>query len=142
MTDRARRVVILAEQEARKRGAFAVEPEHLLLGLAVEGHGVAATVLRYAGATSQCIAQELAVPTLSEVGELEALPWAEGTRHAVARAFEESTLLGHHYVGTEHLILGVAAISEGVAAQVLARLGVDAEAIRREVYDLLGHGLQ
>jgi ATP-dependent Clp protease ATP-binding subunit ClpC len=141
MTDRARHVMALAEQEARRRGAAAVESEHVLLGLALEGSGVAAHVLRYVGASAEKIAQELPAVVPAPANASGPLPWAVGTEQAVARAHEELVPLGHNYVGTEHLVLGVVQAGKGMVPEVLARLGVAAEAVRRQVYDLLGHGL-
>src|SRR5262245_13696768 len=130
MTDRARRVMALAEQEARRRGATVVEPEHVLLGLALEPAGVAAYVLRGLGASAERIAQELpAVP--GGAGTAGSLPWATGTETAVARAHAELQPLGHNYVGTEHVVLGVVQAGDGAVPEILVRLGVSAAAVRR-----------
>jgi ATP-dependent Clp protease ATP-binding subunit ClpC len=141
MTDRARRVMALAEQEARRRGAVAVEPEHLLLGLALEGRGIAACVMNDLGASAERIAQELPAAVPAPASHSEPLPWAVGTEQAVARAHVELVPLGHNYVGTEHLVLGVVQVGQEFMPDVLSRLGVAAGDVRREVYNVLGHHL-
>src|SRR6266852_1091158 len=141
MTDRARRVMSLAEQEARRLGAAVVEPEHVLTALALEGDGVAAHVLRDLGVTVDRIERGLPGTGQAQVNKLEVLPWSAGTQSAIARAFQELEPLGHNYVGTEHLILGVVLSSEGAVPAVLGSLHVEPEAIRRGVYTILGHDI-
>src|SRR5262245_24332242 len=140
MTPRARQVMALAAEEARLRGATAVEPEHVLIALALEGAGIAGHVLRDLGASAERISQTL--PSAAQqvaASETEPLPWAAGTEEAVARAHAEMLPLGHYYVGTEHLVLGVVEASDGAVPEVLARLGVAAEVVRRHVYEILGY---
>jgi ATP-dependent Clp protease ATP-binding subunit ClpC len=139
MTPRARQVMVLAAEEARLRGATAVAPEHVLVALALEGAGIAGHVLRDLGASAERISQTLPSAAQAAASETEPLPWAAGTEEAVARAHAEMLPLGHNYVGTEHLVLGVVEASDGAVPEVLARLGVPAEVVRRDVYDILGY---
>jgi ATP-dependent Clp protease ATP-binding subunit ClpC len=141
MTGRARRVMALAEQEGRRRGAATVEPEHVLLGLAQEGDGLAANVLRSLGASAERLSQELPAQQSALDCGTEPLPWSAGTEKVVAQALAELLPLDHHYVGTEHLVLAVVQASPGPVSDVLARLGVAAESVRSEVYNILGHGV-
>lgn len=141
MTDRARFVMALAEQEAQRRGAAAVEPEHVLLALALEGAGVAAVVLRNLGASADLIAQLFPSNTPAAAGGTEALTWAASTNQVVVQAHAERVPLRHNYVGTEHLVLAIARAGEPVAA-TLSRLGITPEAVRGEVYAILGHELE
>jgi ATP-dependent Clp protease ATP-binding subunit ClpC len=141
MTDRARRVLSFAEREARRLGAAAVDPEHLLLALAFERGGVAAAALENLGAGLEQIAAALPPAPLSPVNGAEPLLWSSGTERAVARAYTELAPLGHNYVGTEHLVLGVVLTGGGKVPEVLNRLGVSAEKVQGEVYAILGHGL-
>lgn len=140
MTDHARGVLSSAEGEARRLGAAEVEPEHLLLGLALAKGGVSVFVLEDLSAGFEQIAALLPAP-LSPVNDVELLPWSSASERAVARAHAEAVPLQHNYVGTEHLLLGVVLSGEGKVREILKRLGVSPERIRREVYAILGHEL-
>jgi ATP-dependent Clp protease ATP-binding subunit ClpC len=131
----------VAEQEARRRGAAAVEPEHVLLGLVLEEGGVAGYALRSLGVSAERVELALSVAGPPPIGESPPLPWSEDTQRAVARAHEERVPLKHSYVGTEHLVLGVVLSGGRVVEGILADTGVVPEAARREVYDILGHDL-
>lgn len=141
LTDRARKVMSIAEREARRRGATAVEPEHVLLGLALEGAGIAAHVLSNLGVSTHQLVQELPVPLTELPDSSELLPWALGTQQLVEQAHAERGPLRHNYVGTEHLILAVVDVASGPIPAMLSHLGLTAEQVRREVYDILGYGL-
>jgi ATP-dependent Clp protease ATP-binding subunit ClpC len=140
MTSRACRVMALAEQEARRRGATAVEPEHVLLRLVMEEGGVAGHALRNLGASVECFARQLPAAVRAPASGKEPLPWAAATEQAVAQAHAELLPLGHNYVGTEHLVLGVLLTGLGLVPDILAGLGITAGDVRREVYKILGHG--
>jgi ATP-dependent Clp protease ATP-binding subunit ClpC len=141
MTDRARQVMTLAEQEAWRLGTATIEPKPVLLGLYVEGAGVAAHALRNLGVSTEQIERALPAAGPARVGQPERLPWSTGTERTVARAHAEMVPLCHNYVGTEHLLLGVVLAGEGAVPGVLARLKVTPDAVQREVYNILGHDL-
>jgi ATP-dependent Clp protease ATP-binding subunit ClpA len=132
--------MVIAEQEGRQRRAAAVQPEHVLLALALEDAGIGGYALRDLGASAERIAQELPVPVSDPAGSSEPLPWSPGTEQVVSQAHTELVPLGHWYVGTEHLVLAVVQAARGQVPVVLGRLGVAAEGVRREVYNILGHG--
>ncbi len=141
-TDRARKVMQLANQEAQRFNHEYIGTEHILLGLITEGSGVAAHVLRNldvdlrkARAEVEKIVQ--AGPDMVTMGKLPPTP---RTKKVVEYAIEESRTLNHNYVGTEHLLLGLLREQEGVGAQVLMNLGLRLEKVREEVLVLLGHG--
>lgn len=140
MTDRARRVLALAESQATRLRAVAVEPEHLLIGLAEEGEGVAANVLRWLGAEFEQLKSALeAITPTSSCPQGEPLSWSVKMEQAIVRAFEEMTPLNHNYVGTEHLVLAIAMETDGLVPRLLAACMVRPEDIRRETFELLGH---
>src|SRR5438552_1808587 len=101
MTDRARQVLSLAEQEARRLHSPTVEPEHILLGLVLEGDGLAAHALKHLGVTKERILQlfPIATSTLNEIGDV--LPYSEATNRVLVQTQLEANLLKHHYSGTE-----------------------------------------
>lgn len=139
MTDRARGILRSAADLAVERGAASVEPEHLLLALAMEEGGVAGHVLRFLGGTPERIEGMLRLPTREAATIRELAPWSMESMRCLARAREESAPLGHDYVGTEHLILGIVLSGEGRIPQILSHLRLAASDIRDEVYQLLGH---
>lgn len=142
MTDRASRVMLLAEQEARRRGSPAVEPEHVLLGLTMERQGIAFHVLREAGVTAERLVADLpAGPALAADGPGPP-PWSHATAGVVSRAHAERVTLGHNYVGTEHLVIGLALSGDGTVPDLLSRFGATTESVRRSVYEILGHEFQ
>src|SRR5580700_10707253 len=140
-TDRARKVMQLANQEAQRFNHEYVGTEHVLLGLIKEGSGVAANVLRNLEVDLRKIRNEVekivqAGPEMVTMGKLPQTPRA---KKAIEYAIEEARNLNHNYVGTEHLLLGLLREQEGVAAQVLMNLGLKLEDVREEVLNLLGH---
>ncbi|GHT35831.1 ATP-dependent Clp protease ATP-binding protein [Planctomycetales bacterium] len=142
-TDRARKVLQLANQEAQRFNHEYIGTEHLLLGLIKEGNGVAANVLKNLDIDLRKIRHEVeklvrSGPDLVTMGKLPQTPRA---KKAIEYAVEEARNLNHNYVGTEHLLLGLLREQEGVAAQVLMNLGLKLEEVRREVLNLLGHGV-
>ncbi|GIW86610.1 MAG: ATP-dependent Clp protease ATP-binding protein [Isosphaeraceae bacterium] len=142
-TDRARKVMQLANQEAQRFNHEYVGTEHVLLGLVKEGSGVAANVLKNLEVDLRKIRLEVekivqSGPDMVTMGKLPQTPRA---KKVIEYAIEEARNLNHNYVGTEHLLLGLLREQEGVAAQVLMNLGLKLEEVREEVLNLLGHGM-
>src|SRR5512139_1126425 len=136
-TQRARRVLSLAHQEAERMRHSYIGTEHLLLGLIREEGGVAGRVLRELGLEAdrvQEIIERLTGPGQYRGGKLDLAP---GTQQVLEFAVEEARRMGHHYIGTEHLLLGLVRLNEGVAMDVLRKLGVSAEQIRRQTRRVL-----
>ena len=141
-TDRARKVMQLANQEAQRFNHEYIGTEHVLLGLVKEGSGVAANVLKRLDVDLRKIRLEVekivqSGPDMVTMGKLPQTPRA---KKVIEYAMEEARNLNHNYVGTEHLLLGLLREQEGVAAQVLMNLGLKLEDVREEVLNLLGHG--
>ncbi|MDR1485051.1 MAG: ATP-dependent Clp protease ATP-binding subunit [Planctomycetaceae bacterium] len=142
-TDRARKVMQLANQEAQRFNHEYIGTEHILLGLIKEGSGVAANVLKNLDIDLRKIRHEVeklvrSGPDLVTMGRLPQTPRA---KKVIEFSMEEARNLNHNYVGTEHILLGLLREQEGVAAQVLMNLGLKLEDVRREVLNLLGHGI-
>jgi len=142
-TEKAQKVLFLAQEEARRLGQDYVGTEHLLLGLIREGSGIAAKTLQNMGVDLATVQGEvekvIGRNDIPLVGEIGITPRAKKVLELTA---EEARLLGHNYIGTEHLLLGLVREGEGVAAQVLSRLGVDLEKVRLQVMQLLGNPSQ
>ena len=136
-TQRARRVLSLAHQEAERMRHNYIGTEHLLLGLIREEGGVAGRVLRELGLEAnrvQEIVERITGPGRSRGGKLDLSP---GTQQVLEYAVDEARDMGHHYIGTEHILLGLVRYDEGVALDVLRRLGVTPEQIRRQTKRVL-----
>ena len=142
-TDRARKVMALANQEAHRLNHEAVGPEHLLLGLVKEGSGVGANVLKNLDADLRKVRIEVEkrVRAGAQPAAESRLPQHVSAKRVVASAIEEARNLNHNYVGTEHLLLGLLREHEGVIADVFAALGLEHETVRDEVEALLGAGV-
>jgi ATP-dependent Clp protease ATP-binding subunit ClpC len=143
-TDRARKVMQLANQEAQRFNHEYIGTEHILLGLVKEGSGVAANVLKNLDIDLRKIRMEVekivhAGPDMVTMGRLPQTPRA---KKVIEYSMEEARNLNHNYVGTEHILLGLLREQEGVAAQVLMNLGLKLEDVREEVLNLLGHGME
>ena len=139
-TERARKVILLAKEEAKRFNHDYIGTEHILLGLVREGEGVAAVVLQKMGLSLQQIRLEiekLVKPGPSTVISGD-IPFTPKAKKAVEFSGEEARALGHNYIGTEHLLLGLIREGEGVASQVLLNMGVDLDKVRNEVVELLG----
>lgn len=139
-TDRARKVMALAREEAKRFNHEYIGTEHILLGLVKEGSGVAANVLQNLDIDLKKIRLEVEKivqtgPDLVSVGQL---PFTPRVKKVLEYAIEEARAMGHNYIGTEHQLLGLLREQEGVAAQVLLNLGVKLEDVREEVIELLG----
>ncbi|MCM8800972.1 MAG: ATP-dependent Clp protease ATP-binding subunit [Candidatus Omnitrophica bacterium] len=142
-TERARKVIILAKEEARRFNHDYIGTEHILLGLIREGEGVAATVLQKMGVSLENIRLEIEKlvqpgPTTQIIGDI---PFTPRAKKALELAAEEARALGHNYIGTEHLLLGLLREGEGIASQVLLNLGLDLNMVRNEVMEILGSAL-
>ncbi|MGI6609587.1 MAG: ATP-dependent Clp protease ATP-binding subunit [Limnochordia bacterium] len=142
-TERAQKVVVLSQEEARRLGHNVVGTEHILLGLAAEGEGVAARALQAMGISLEKVRLEVE----NVIGRGEGTPQGQigftpRAKRVLELAFEEARQLNHTYIGTEHILLGLIREGEGVAAQVLKNLGADLDKVRRQVVDLLGGASQ
>jgi len=141
-TDRARRVVVLAQEEARMLDHNYIGTEHLLLGLIHEGEGVAAKALEAMGISLDAVRQQVeAIIGRGEQAPSGHIPFTPRAKRVLELSLRESGVLGHNYIGTEHILLGLVREGEGVAAQVLVKLGADLKRVRQIVIQLLdGHG--
>ncbi|MGD0785366.1 MAG: ATP-dependent Clp protease ATP-binding subunit [Sedimentisphaerales bacterium] len=143
-TDRARKVMALANQEAQRFNHEYIGTEHILLGLVKEGSGVGANVLKNLDVDIKKLRLEVeklvkSGPDMVSMGKLPHTPRA---KKVIEFAIEEARSLNHNYIGTEHLLLGLLRETEGVAAQVLMNLGLKLEDVRQEVLNLLGAGVE
>ncbi|MDP2911223.1 MAG: ATP-dependent Clp protease ATP-binding subunit, partial [Candidatus Omnitrophota bacterium] len=142
-TERARKVIILAKEEAKRFNHDYIGTEHMLLGLLREGEGVAAVVLQKMGLNLQQIRMEIekivkpGPPTVVS-GDI---PFTPTAKKVIELSSEEARSLGHNYIGTEHLLLGLIREGEGVASQVLINLGLDLNKVREEIAELLGSNI-
>lgn len=139
-TDRARKIMQLANQEAQRYHHFYIGTEHILLGLVREGTGVAANVLKNLEVDLQKLRSEVeklfqAEPPLEKISNLLQTPKA---KKVIEYAIEEARNLNHNFVGTEHILLGLLREEEGVGAQVLINLGLSLSEVRNEILQLLG----
>lgn len=138
LTDRGRRVVVLAQQEAEVLGHGFIGTEHLLLGLIEEEEGVAAKALESLGISFEAVSGKVE-ETIGPSGSTrtEAPPFTPRTMKVLELSQREARLLGHKYIGTEHILLGLVREGEGVAAQVLIKLGLDLSRVRQQVIAIL-----
>jgi ATP-dependent Clp protease ATP-binding subunit ClpA len=139
-TDRARRVVVLAQDEARRLDHNYIGTEHLLLGLISEGEGVAAAALKSLGISLAPVRQQVEeIIGRGQEAPQGHIPFTPRAKKVLELSLRESQQLGHNYIGTEHILLGLIREGDGVAAQVLVRLGADRNRVRQQVIQLL-HG--
>jgi ATP-dependent Clp protease ATP-binding subunit ClpA len=137
-TDRARRVVVLAQEEARLLNHNYLGTEHLLLGLIHEGEGVAAMVLESLGISPEAVrAQVEEIIGQGQSAPTGHIPFTLRAKKVFELSLREALQLGHNYIGTEHILLGLLREGEGVAAQVLVKLGADLSRVRQQVIQLL-----
>ncbi len=139
-TERAQRVIVLSQEEARRLGHNVVGTEHILLGLVAEGEGVAARVLSELGQLADVRQEVEKVIGRGEGGSLGQIGFTPRAKRVLELAFDEARQLGHTYIGTEHILLGLIREGEGVAAQVLRNMGADIDKVRKQVVELLGGG--
>lgn len=138
-TDRAQKVIVLAQEEARRLGHNVVGTEHILLGLIAEGEGVGAKALTALGVSLDKVRQEIEnVIGRGESAFQGAIGFTPRTKRVFELAIDEARQLGHTYIGTEHILLGLIREGEGVAAQILRNLDIDLESMRKQVIELLG----
>ncbi|MHB1444854.1 MAG: Clp protease N-terminal domain-containing protein [Acidimicrobiales bacterium] len=140
-TDRARSVLVLAQGQAGSLGHNYIGTEHILLALAVEGTGVGAKVLESFDVTPAHIRSRITAltgqPASAEGGKVRKPPFTPRAKKALEASLKEALRMGHNYIGTEHLLLGVADLSDGVAAKILDEAGVTAAAVREQVLTIL-----
>ena len=142
-TDRARRVVVLAQEEARLLGHHYIGTEHLLLGMIHEGEGVAAKALAALGIELQAVRSAVLVEIVergispTSPGGPSHLPFTPRCKKVLELALREALQLGHNYVGTEHILLGLIREGEGIAAAVLVKLGAELSRVRQQVITVL-----
>ncbi|MEE9500001.1 MAG: Clp protease N-terminal domain-containing protein, partial [Candidatus Omnitrophota bacterium] len=139
-TERARKIILLAKEEAKRFNHDYIGTEHILLGLIREGEGVAAAVLASLGLGPDKIRFEIEKlvqpgPAAIVSGDI---PFTPKAKKVIELAMDEARNLGHNYIGTEHLLLGLIREGEGIASQVLVNLGLDLDKVRMEVMNLLG----
>ncbi len=141
-TDRARKIISLAQKEAERFKHDYIGTEHLLLGLVKEGSGVAVTALNNLGIDVEKVRREVEklVAPAEKPGPSGPLPFTPQAKRVLELASEEARALGHPYIGTEHILLGLLSEQDSVAAQVLINLEVKLEDVRNEILDLLGAG--
>lgn len=139
-TERAQRVILIAQEEAKRLNHDYVGTEHILLGLIALGEGVAAQVLANLGVDLRRVRAEIEkiVGSGDNVMLLGEIPFTPRTKKVLELSVEEAQNMGHNYVGTEHLLLGLIREEEGVAARVLENIGVRLDLVREEVVNLLG----
>src|SRR3712207_3017938 len=137
-TDRARRVVVLAQEEARLLNHNYIGTEHILLGLIHEGEGVAAKALESLGISLEAVrAQVEEIIGQGQQAPSGHIPFTPRAKKVLELSLREALQLGHNYIGTEHILLGLIREGEGVAAQVLVKLGADLSRVRQQVIQLL-----
>jgi ATP-dependent Clp protease ATP-binding subunit ClpC len=137
-TDRARRVVVLAQEEARMLNHNYIGTEHILLGLIHEGEGVAAKALESLGISLEGVRQQVEeIIGQGQQAPSGHIPFTPRAKKVLELSLREALQLGHNYIGTEHILLGLIREGEGVAAQVLMKLGADLNRVRQQVIQLL-----
>jgi Clp amino terminal domain, pathogenicity island component len=141
-TDRARRAVTLAQEEAKRLNHNFIGTEHILLGLVHEGEGIAAKALESLGIRLDAVRQQVEeIVGRGQQVPPERIPITPRTKKVLELSLRESKQLGHSYIGTEHILLGLIREGDGVAAKVLVKLGADLNLVRQQVIQLL-HGYQ
>ena len=142
-TERARRSIVLAQEEAQRLGNNYIGTEHILLGIISEGESLAAKVLESLGVNLAKVRQEVeAIVGRGGQSMQQEMVFTPRAKRVIELAFEEARQLNHNYIGTEHLLLGLIREGEGVAARVLANLGVDPAKVRVQTTSLLGSEAQ
>jgi ATP-dependent Clp protease ATP-binding subunit ClpC len=137
-TDRARRVVVLAQEEARMLNHNYIGTEHILLGLIHEGEGVAAKALESLGISLEAVRSQVEeIIGQGQSAPTGHIPFTPRAKKVLELSLREALQLGHNYIGTEHILLGLIREGEGVAAQVLQKLGADLNRVRQQVIQLL-----
>jgi ATP-dependent Clp protease ATP-binding subunit ClpC len=138
-TDRARRVLVLAQEEARLLNHGFIGTEHILLGLIHEGEGLAAKALESLGISLEAVREKVeeTIGPAGSTGPSASPPFTPRAKKVLELSLREALQLGHNYIGTEHILLGLVREGEGVAAQVLVSLGADLPRVRQKVIQLV-----
>ena len=137
-TERARHVVVFAQDEARALNHNYIGTEHILLGLLRQDEGLAARTLKSLGVTLEGARGQVAqIVGFGDEGVSGQIPFTPRAKKVLELSSKEALALGHNYIGTEHMLLGLARVNDGVAARILLDFGADADAIRATVLDLL-----
>jgi ATP-dependent Clp protease ATP-binding subunit ClpC len=137
-TDRARRVVVLAQEEARMRNHSFIGTEHILLALIDEGDGTGAKALESLGIRRDAVRQQVEeIIGQGQHAPSGHIPFTPRAKQVLELSLRESVQLGHDYIGTEHILLGLIREGDGVAAQVLVKLGADLDRVRQQVIQLI-----
>jgi ATP-dependent Clp protease ATP-binding subunit ClpC len=137
-TDRAQRVVVLAQEEARRLNHNHIGTEHILLGLIHEGEGVAAASLESLDISLEAVRQQVeGIIGRGRAAPTGAIPYTPRAKKVLELSLREALQLGHHHIGTEHILLGLIREGRGAAAQVLVRLGADLARVREQVIQML-----
>ena len=137
-TDRARRVVVLAQEEARMLNHNYIGTEHILLGLIHEGEGVASKALESLGISLESVREQVQeIIGQGQQAPFGHIPFTPRAKKVLELSLREALQLGHNYIGTEHILLGLIREGEGVAAQVLVKLGADLNRVRQQVIQLI-----
>ena len=137
-TDRARRVVVLAQEEARMLNHNYIGTEHILLGLIHEGEGVASKALESLGISLESVREQVQeIIGQGQQAPSGHIPFTPRAKKVLELSLREALQLGHNYIGTEHILLGLIREGEGVAAQVLVKLGADLNRVRQQVIQLI-----
>ena len=137
-TDRARRVVVLAQEEARLLNHNYIGTEHILLGLLNEGEGIAAKALESLGINLSAVREQVVeIIGQGQQAPTGHIPFTPRAKKVLELSLREALQLGHNYIGTEHILLGLIREGEGVAAQVLQKLGAELQKVRQTVIQLL-----
>ncbi|MCX6513430.1 MAG: NDP-hexose 4-ketoreductase, partial [Actinobacteria bacterium] len=140
-TDRARRVVVLAQEEARLLNHSYIGTEHILLGLIHEGEGVAAKALESLNISLEAVRAQVE-EIIGQGGSSPSghIPFTPRAKKVLELSLREALQLGHNYIGTEHILLGLIHEGEGVAAKALESLNISLEAVRAQVEEIIGQG--
>lgn len=136
-TDQSQRVLVLAQEEARVRNDDHLGTEHLLLGLILEGGGVASQVFSSLNISAESVREEIQVIVGDGERTANPTPFTPDAKTALEHALSESMLLGHTYIGTEHIVLGLMRSGVGVAIDVLEKLGTSPNKVRQQVIQTL-----
>ena len=142
-TDRARQTLILARQEARAHNHDHIDTEHLLLGVLGAGESTAGKVLESLGISPETIRQQVE-KTIRRGRKTvsERIPFTAQAKKVIELSLREALQLGHNYIGTEHILLGLISEGQGVAAKALAAPGITLEAVRQQVEEIISQGQQ
>jgi ATP-dependent Clp protease ATP-binding subunit ClpA len=142
-TDRARRVVVLAQEEARMLNHNYIGTEHILLGLIHEGEGVAAKALESLGISLDAVREQVQeIIGQGQQAPSGHIPFTPRAKKVLELSLREALQLGHNYIGTEHILLGLIHEGQGIAARALTSMGISLDVMRQAIEDIIGRGVQ